>query len=376
MPVSPTQSRGRVKGGDFVPFHSPLSPLDAACGDGFDEGTLGEEVEDEQGGNEHQRGGRNHLLLIAHRRAAGKPQLNGNVAVQAVGDGRGFKAQELDVPQVTYQRDVTIRVWHQPNPDSYAPHFHSAIEVCVPLLGGCEVTVSGKVYHVQAGEVLFVPSDATHALRMAAGSERYLIIFEHNAAFTMKEFAALRPMMRQPIYLTAECEATPIVRKTLMQLVDAYEAYTPLRNLRCYALLMDVFATLGELYLPNVANSAEMNDIHRRLSGEDAFNRALDYLNKNYAENITLDVLADYAGFSRYTLSRMFSRHTGATFIQYLNARRVDMAAEMLSQSDLPVTQVALRVGFGSIATFNRVFRTQKGCTPSQYRNVYLELKK
>ena len=81
-----------------------------------------------------------------------------------------------------------------------------------------------------------------------------------------------------------------------MQLVDAYEAYTPLRNLRCYALLMDVFATLGELYLPNVANSAEMNDIHRRLSGEDAFNRALDYLNKNYAENITLDVLADYAG--------------------------------------------------------------------------------
>ena len=176
---------------------------------------------------------------------------------------------------------------------------------------------------------------------MAAGSERYLIIFEHNAAFTMKEFAALRPMLRQPIYLTAESEATPIVRKTLMQLVDAYEAYTPLRNLRCYALLMDVFATLGELYLPNVANSAEMNDIHRRLSGEDAF-----------------------------------SRHTGATFIQYLNARRVDMAAEMLSQSDLPVTQVALRVGFGSIATFNRVFRTQKGCTPSQYRNVYLELKK
>lgn len=60
-------------------------------------------------------------------------------------------------------------------------------------------------------------------------------------------------------------------------------------------------------------------------------------------------MLADYAGFSRYTLSRMFSRHTGATFIQYLNARRVDMAAEMLSQSDLPVTQVALRVGLGRL---------------------------
>lgn len=140
----------------------------------------------------------------------------------------GFRVMKGEREFITYQRDVTIRVWHQPNPDSYAPHFHSAIEVCVPLLGGCEVAVSGKVYHVQAGEVLFVPSDATHALRMAAGNERYLIIFEHNAAFTMKEFAALRPMLRQPIYLTAESEATPIVRKTLMQLVDAYEAYTPL----------------------------------------------------------------------------------------------------------------------------------------------------
>lgn len=102
----------------------------------------------------------------------------------------GFRVMKGEREFITYQRDATIRVWHQPNPDSYAPHFHSAIEVCVPLLGGCEVAVKGKVYHVQAGEVLFVPSDATHALRMAAGSERYLIIFEHNAAFTMKEFAA------------------------------------------------------------------------------------------------------------------------------------------------------------------------------------------
>lgn len=88
----------------------------------------------------------------------------------------GFRVMKGEREFITYQRDVTIRVWHQPNPDSYAPHFHSAIEVCVPLLGGCEVAVKGKEYHVQAGEVLFVPSDATHALRMTAGSERYLII--------------------------------------------------------------------------------------------------------------------------------------------------------------------------------------------------------
>ena len=83
----------------------------------------------------------------------------------------GFRVMKGEREFITYQRDATIRVWHQPNPDSYAPHFHSAIEVCVPLLGGCVVMVNGTVYHVQVGEGLFVPSAATHDLRMAAGSE-------------------------------------------------------------------------------------------------------------------------------------------------------------------------------------------------------------
>lgn len=48
----------------------------------------------------------------------------------------GFRVMKGEREFITYQRDATIRVWHQPNPDSYAPHFHSAIEVCVPLLGG------------------------------------------------------------------------------------------------------------------------------------------------------------------------------------------------------------------------------------------------
>ena len=107
------------------------------------------------------------------------------------------------------------------------------------------------------------------------------------------------------------------------------------------------------------------------MSGEDAFNRALDYLNKNYMDDVTLDSLAAYAGFSRYTLSRMFRQHTGYTFTQCLSMRRVDMAMELLASTRIPVTQVALQCGFNSIATFNRVFREVRGCTPTQYRVIY-----
>lgn len=144
-----------------------------------------------------------------------------------------------------------------------------------------------------------------------------------------------------------------------------------LRNLHNYGYLLRIYAILGEDYLHNGATPTEMNVLHRQLSGEDAFNRALDYLNRNYMDDMSLDSLAAYAGFSRYTLSRMFRQHTGETFTRYLSRRRVDMATELLAGTRLPVTQVALQCGFNSIATFNRVFREVKGCTPTQYRVIY-----
>ena len=78
----------------------------------------------------------------------------------------GFRVMKGEREFITYQRDATIRVWHQPNPDSYAPHFHSAMEICLPLAGECQVNVTGKEYHVRAGEVLIVPSGATPRSRI------------------------------------------------------------------------------------------------------------------------------------------------------------------------------------------------------------------
>jgi AraC-like DNA-binding protein len=163
------------------------------------------------------------------------------------------------------------------------------------------------------------------------------------------------------------------VRQLLLEIVQEHRSGRMLRNMYCYALLLEMYAVLGESYLNTSATQTEVNTITRQLSGEDAFNRALDYVNENYMDDVTLDSLAAYAGFSRYTLSRMFRQHTGQTFTQYLNKRRVTMAEELLASTKVPVTQVALQCGFNSIATFNRVFRDVRGCTPTQYRLIYDE---
>ena len=283
----------------------------------------------------------------------------------------GFRVKQGDHEFVTYPENTSIRIWHSSTPDDYEMHFHSAVEVIIPLRGEVVVSAGEEEYRVQAGEIIILPAGCSHGLHMGEGSERELLLYEPNGAFTLKEFSAVRQMMAKPIHLTPESPVCEAVRQIFFEIISVHRSGSMLRNLHNYGYLLRIYAILGEDYLHNGATPTEMNVLHRQLSGEDAFNRALDYLNRNYMDDMSLDSLAAYAGFSRYTLSRMFRQHTGETFTRHLSRRRVDMATELLAGTRLPVTQVALQCGFNSIATFNRVFREVKGCTPTQYRVIY-----
>ena len=285
----------------------------------------------------------------------------------------GFRVTQGDHEFVTYPENTSIRIWHGATPDDYEQHFHSAVEVVLPLRGEVLVEAAELAYHVRQSEILIIPAGCSHSLHMGEGSERELVLYEMNGVFTMKEFSAFRLMMAKPVYLDENHPCREQVRAIFFEIISVHRSGALLRNLHNYALLLEIYAILGEQYLMTSATAAEMNTLHRQISGEDAFNRALEHLNKNCMDDLTLDSLADYAGFSRYTLSRMFRQHTGVTFTQYLSRRRVEMAMELLSGTRMPVTQVALQCGFNSIATFNRVFREVKGCTPTQYRGIYSE---
>ena len=97
----------------------------------------------------------------------------------------------------------------------------------------------------------------------------------------------------------------------------------------------------------------------------------MGYINNHYQEPLTLDDVAEFAGFSRFYFSRSFKKQTGFSFKDYLCEKRLQAAMDMLIRSNRPIQEVAAESGFGSVATFNRVFREKKGCTPTQYRAIY-----
>ena len=94
--------------------------------------------------------------------------------------------------------------------------------------------------------------------------------------------------------------------------------------------------------------------------------RARDYIQHNYAENITLKELAAISGLSPYHFLRVFRRDMGLTPHAYLNHIRVLRARDLLQQS-CPIAQAAVNVGFVDQSHLHRHFKRIVGVTPGQY---------
>lgn len=96
--------------------------------------------------------------------------------------------------------------------------------------------------------------------------------------------------------------------------------------------------------------------------------QAITYINQHYNEEISLESLARRLFVNPSYLSRTFKKNTGYAVVSYINLKRVTQARYYLSETDMPITQIAFLVGFNTISYFCVVFRRLIGCTPSVYR--------
>lgn len=96
--------------------------------------------------------------------------------------------------------------------------------------------------------------------------------------------------------------------------------------------------------------------------------RACELIEEHFTADIHLEGIACRLGVSRSYLSREFHRWLGLTFTEFLAARRVMEAKELLSNPSMPVTEALLAAGFQSISQGNRVFRAATGMSPRDFR--------
>lgn len=98
---------------------------------------------------------------------------------------------------------------------------------------------------------------------------------------------------------------------------------------------------------------------------------AIDHINANYERVIPLREMAAVCHFSPNAFCRWFKQQMGMTFVDYLNKVRLTQVCQLLLSTDYAIGQIALRTGFETISTLNRLFQQKLGMSPGAYRQQH-----
>ncbi len=104
-------------------------------------------------------------------------------------------------------------------------------------------------------------------------------------------------------------------------------------------------------------------------AGSFLINQATAYMQKHYAEKLTLQDVADACYVSQWHLSKLMNRHTGKSFYDILNTLRIRAAKDLLKDPGLRISDIGEMVGYADTAHFAKVFKKLVGMSANEYRN-------
>ena len=104
---------------------------------------------------------------------------------------------------------------------------------------------------------------------------------------------------------------------------------------------------------------------------QDPIESVCDYINAHYAENITLDSLAQHTNYSKYYICKLFRKKVGINITDYIADVRIAQAKKMLLEGNIKIGEIAEKVGFNNPSYFHKIFKKTVGATPKEYMRMH-----
>jgi len=229
-------------------------------------------------------------------------------------------------------------------------HAHQAGFVSLMLEGEYRETAGLTQFGYQPFSCIYHPPGMDHHDEIGQAGVTLLTLEFKPELFDAMDFAAVN--LRPITDLSG--------RRPAWELMDLYR-----RISTCRANDLDIESRAVDLAFSIVKFSARVSRDLRSLR------HAREYVHAHFAENLTLAQVARACGVHPVYLGQIFRQEFGETLGEYLNRIRVRAAAGMLANSDLPLSAVAVDLGFYDQSHFTRVFREFTGATPGTFRDEY-----
>lgn len=294
---------------------------------------------------------------------------SGSINTNINNDFSGTRTMQSIQEFVEYHGEQAIRIWYNDANVGYDTHWHTALEIIVPMENWYDATIDNQDFHVLPGEILIIPPGSLHSLRAPQSGARFIFLFDVDSIANLHGFAQIESLFTPPqcISRATHPQIYDDVYRILMQMKDEYFGEKDFAELSIFSLLLNLFVIIGTNHINSLNFFASMRPSKQK-AYTNKFNTVIEYIDTHYMDDLCLDDVAAAADFSKFHFSRLFKQYTGFTFCDYIRHRKIRAAEELLSQSELTITEVAMQSGFVSLSTFNRVFRQFKHCSPTEYR--------
>lgn len=247
--------------------------------------------------------------------------------------------------------------------ETLPPHWHERMEIWAVQQGEMTVSCDGDIFDICPGDVLIINPGQVHSCRMTAAPAKFnCLIFDTNILLTTRPGEidqALRNIgsgvTRFQHIVRSNPEVFPLVKK-----ITECHPVNPFSNMEAVGLLYQLLAILTRQYVLKGDHP-----VPRHLQ---EINQLLEYIQKNYNKDLTLDLLSTIACRSPSYLCRWFKEAVGDSPMAYLTTIRINKAYELLSTEGCSVAAAAEAVGFSDLNTFTRQFRKRVGVQPSKVK--------
>lgn len=273
---------------------------------------------------------------------------------------------------VDYHGDFKIRIYPNKEYEDYPQHWHPDPEIIMPVENNYKVVINETIYNLDAEDIIIIPPGELHQIFAPPLGYRIILQFDPNLLYSLSGFSSAFHMFRPCVNVTPL--TMPDIHKELSSLIldikFEYFSTQPFREASAYSMLIRFFTILGRNCI-NMNDSLSTMKNQKRHEYLELFFNVCNYINDHCTDDIKIDDLADIAGFSKYHFTRLFKEVMNISCYGYLINRRIMNAEKLLINPALSITQVAMKSGFSSLATFNRVFKAKNRCTPTEYKSLY-----
>lgn len=272
---------------------------------------------------------------------------------------------------VNFKERKAFRMYDNTENEEYPAHWHSPLEIIMPVKREYTVLIKDEKYVLDVGDIMMINSGVIHHLLATEDGERYIFQPDFSLLHSINEIESMLMIITPVIVITEEKdpEIHGRIKEIMTEIKDEYFGNQPFSEASIYSKLLEMLVLVGRKYSSRTDN---FNVTHgKQQEYLEKFMNVCNYINEHYTEELTLESVAEVAGFSKFHFSRLFKQFTGHSFYRYLNCRRINYAEKLLINPKYSITSVALECGFSSISAFIRMFKLIQGCTPTEFRNMY-----